>query len=182
MRVLTWTVAVFLVAGWAGAASGSPQHSVGKSLSDASLDPHGSKVASATTLFPTSVRAQGLAPTSARQRCFGKEATVSGSVGRDRIAGSVRRCVIVTGGGGDVVRHVGRNDLVCTGAGDDTVRSDHSQWGRIDLGSGDDRLEVAGAPRVLGGPGDDRLQVHGQASIDAGGGDDMLVSAAGGHL
>jgi Ca2+-binding RTX toxin-like protein len=105
-----------------------------------------------------------------------QEGHISGTVGADRISGSVRRDGIVTGGGSDVVRDIGRNDLVCTGAGDDTVRSDHRQWGSIDLGSGDDRLRVALATRVLGGPGDDRLEVHQATSIDAGGGD-VLVSA-----
>ncbi len=82
-------------------------------------------------------------------RCLGKQATITGTPGRDTLRGTAKADVIAGLGGNDVVRALGGNDVVCGGAGKD----------RISGGKGRDRL-VGGKGRdtLRGGPGRDRLK------------------------
>lgn len=124
------------------------------------------------TTSPPTLRA-ATQPTTT-ERCLGSLVTVRGTPGPDRVLGTDRRDVVMTGGGRDVVVGLGKHDLVCTGAGDDIVRSQQRPWASVDLGPGDDRLAVRGAERALGGPGDDRMAVGHAGDVDAGAGDDVV--------
>ncbi|HEX5984156.1 MAG TPA: hypothetical protein VFY69_08120 [Solirubrobacterales bacterium] len=55
-------------------------------------------------------------------RCFGREATIVGTPGSDRLVGTHRRDVIVARGGRDTVYGRGGNDLICGGGGRDLLR------------------------------------------------------------
>ena len=81
-------------------------------------------------------------------KCQGRPATILGTPGRDRLAGTGKADVIVALGGADVIRGLGGNDLVCAGDGDDTVLG----------GPGKDVLRgERGRDRLVGGTGKDRL-------------------------
>jgi uncharacterized delta-60 repeat protein len=56
-----------------------------------------------------------------RSRCFGKEATIVGTAGRERLTGTPHRDVIVALGGADEVRGLGGPDLICGGKGKDRL-------------------------------------------------------------
>jgi Ca2+-binding RTX toxin-like protein len=117
--------------------------------------------------------------------CFNRRATILGSRADDRIIGTRKTDVIVARGGDDVVSKLARQDRLCTGAGDDTVRSTYtgfpSIW-PIDLGPGDDQLRVVEATEVFGGPGQDRIVVaQGPGDFDGGPGADHVRSLMTGH-
>jgi uncharacterized delta-60 repeat protein len=81
-------------------------------------------------------------------RCSGKQATIVGTPGRDRIKGTRRGDVIVALGGNDVISGLDGNDVVCGGAGDDVIAG----------GRGRDTLRgEAGKDRLVGGAGRDKL-------------------------
>ena len=111
--------------------------------------------------------------------CFGIRATILGGPGDDRISGTRREDVIVTFGGADVVTDLGRDDAVCSGTGDDTVRSTSEDrrstvWA-VDLGAGNDDLRVTEAFDIFGGRGADRIVVvQGPAEVSGGPGADYL--------
>ena len=75
---------------------------------------------------------------SAKARCAGRQATIVGTPGRDRIRGTGHADVIVALGGNDIVRGGGGNDRICGGKGRD----------RLFGGGGKDKLR--------GGPGKDK--------------------------
>jgi len=89
--------------------------------------------------------------------CHGVTATIVGTDQRDRIIGTNRRDVIVTGKGLDRVNGRDGNDLVCAGRGPDYLRG----------GPGNDRLYGQGdgvlygedqyGDELTGGPGSDTL-------------------------
>lgn len=110
--------------------------------------------------------------------CFGRRATILGTRGDDRIEGTAREDVIVTGAGDDVVEHLRREDRVCAGAGDDSVQgADHWQIS-IDLAAGNDRVAHSGRISTLrAGRGDDRLTLIGNnpTYVVLGPGRDTLV-------
>ncbi|HZB04347.1 MAG TPA: hypothetical protein VE737_08510 [Actinomycetota bacterium] len=77
-------------------------------------------------------------------KCFGKQATIKGTGGTDRIQGMGKKDVIVTGGGNDVVNGRGGVDLICTGGGKDKAKGGGAT-DALDGGGGRDRLVGAGA-------------------------------------
>ena len=90
----------------------------------------------------------GLGSRSGVPRCAGRQATIVGTAGRDRLRGTRRADVIVALGGNDRVSAAGGADLVCGGRGND----------RLGGGRGPDRLNGGqGKDTLSGGPGRDRL-------------------------
>jgi Ca2+-binding RTX toxin-like protein len=81
-------------------------------------------------------------------KCFGKEATIEGTRGEDRIVGTPERDVIFARAGDDVIKALGDGDIVCAGRGKDRVKG----------GGGPDKLSGgAGRDSLSGGAGKDRL-------------------------
>jgi Ca2+-binding RTX toxin-like protein len=78
--------------------------------------------------------------------CGGRQVTLRGTRGRDRLAGTPGRDVISAGAGNDSVNARGGNDTICGGPGSDRIKG------------------AVGADRLLGGPGPDRL--HGGRGRD----------------
>ena len=52
-----------------------------------------------------------------RQTCLGRQATIVGTPGDDRIRGTTNKDIVVAGGSDDVVRSRGGKDRVCSGKG-----------------------------------------------------------------
>lgn len=113
--------------------------------------------------------------------CGTRKATVVGTPGPDRLQATRRLDVVAARGGDDRIEGISDDDWVCAGTGDDVVRSDSTQWARlVDLGPGDDRLQLLEATDVLGGTGDDRIVVReGSGSLSGGPGDDYLHARSG---
>ena len=99
-------------------------------------------------------------------KCFGKDATITGTAGNDEIIGTSGNDVIAVLAGADVVRGGGGNDLICGGTQDD----------RLAGGAGRDRVGGGnGIDRVGGGGGNDRLAGNaGRDRANGGGGNDSL--------
>lgn len=130
-------------------------------------------------------------------QCDGRDVTIAGTGGPDKITGTPGRDVIVALAGNDTVSGGGGDDVICGGAGADTLRGKGGndrmlgQAGRDQLVSGStndsldggadaDRLFAQeGNDRLVGGPGADRLA--GEAGADdlfgAGGRDDLAGGA-----
>ncbi|MCA1683764.1 MAG: hypothetical protein LC708_01350, partial [Actinobacteria bacterium] len=89
--------------------------------------------------------------------CNGKEATIVGTAGNDRLFGTSGDDVIVGLGGDDSIYGYGGNDTICAGDGNDVVYGgDGNDF--IDGGPGNDTLVGdAGNDTVLGGDGTNRL-------------------------
>lgn len=127
--------------------------------------------------------------------------------GDDVVEGGANRDAILAGGGNNVLRGFGGDDVLTAGAGDDTIEggdgndvinagSGLNRVGggagndRITAGAGDDEIDGgagddvihagAGANRVEGGEGNDRIvTLGGDDVIDGGAGDDAIASGAG---
>jgi uncharacterized delta-60 repeat protein len=79
--------------------------------------------------------------------CAGKEATIVGTDGKDRLRGTKGADVITALGGKDVVKGLAGNDRLCGGDGKD----------RLMGGEGKDRIfGESGKDRIAGGPGRDK--------------------------
>ena len=107
--------------------------------------------------------------------CLGREATIVGTRGDDRIEGTRGADVIVARGGDDRIEGDRGDDVICAGRGDDRIEGDDGD-DEIDAGRGDDRVDGGeGDDRVDGGRGDDRLEGDdGDDSLSGGRGDDRL--------
>jgi predicted extracellular nuclease len=107
--------------------------------------------------------------------CMGREATIVGTRGDDRIEGTRGDDVIVARGGDDRIEADRGDDVICAGRGDDRVEGDEGD-DEIDGGRGDDRIDGGeGDDRVDGGRGDDRIEGDdGDDSLSGGRGDDRL--------
>jgi 5'-nucleotidase len=107
--------------------------------------------------------------------CMGREATIVGTRGDDRIEGTRGDDVIVARGGDDRIEADRGDDVICAGRGDDRVEGDDGD-DEIDGGRGDDRIDGGeGDDRVDGGRGDDRIEGDdGDDSLSGGRGDDRL--------
>ncbi|HEX2026305.1 MAG TPA: calcium-binding protein [Actinomycetota bacterium] len=133
-----------------------------------------------------------LATPAAAAGCFGKQATITGSNGRDRIRGTNGSDVIVAKGGNDVVAARGGKDLVCGGGGHDAMHGGSGK-DRLRGDAGDDVALGAGANDVVqgngghdalfGGSGNDRVLGHaGEDLLRGEGGNDRLRGADDGDL
>ncbi len=124
--------------------------------------------------------------------CFGRQATIRGTRGNDRLVGTSGPDVIVGFGGEDQISGGGGNDLICAYANNQGASVIYGGAGndRIAAGSGNDTIRGgAGNDLILGGGGDDRLfgdagndLVSGGAGNDAirgGIGDDRLHGKVG---
>lgn len=90
----------------------------------------------------------GDAPTGDAPNCFGKEATIVGTTGKDKLTGTGERDVIFARRGDDVINALGSGDVVCAGRGDDRVKG----------GGGPDKLSGGeGRDSLSGGAGKDQL-------------------------
>ena len=107
--------------------------------------------------------------------CLGREATILGTPGDDRIEGTRGDDVILARGGDDRIDGGRGNDVICGGRGDDRIEGDDGD-DEIDAGRGDDRVDGGeGDDRIDGGRGDDRLEGDdGDDSLSGGRGDDRL--------
>jgi hypothetical protein len=96
--------------------------------------------------------------------CAGRQPTIYGTPGPDRIQGTMAPDVIAALGGDDTVIGGLGNDIICGGAGNDTLLGgpgDDHLYGE----KGDDLLKGGPGNDVLfGGPGNDRL--HGGFGSD----------------
>jgi hypothetical protein len=129
--------------------------------------------------LPVAAQAQ-TAPT-----CFGREATVVGTSGSERLFGTDGVDVIVGLGGNDSSDALGANDFVCGGAGDDQGLGGGSGADQINGQSGSDELNGRNGPdRLINGEfmfgegGNDYLRAPGtqrSVQIDGGPGTDTCV-------
>jgi Ca2+-binding RTX toxin-like protein len=99
---------------------------------------------------PLGIAIEGAGPGGSTPRsgasCQGKKATLSGTDGKDRLAGTPVSDVLLAGDGNDKVRGLDGDDRLCGGGGNDSVSG----------GGGDDRLRGdAGNDTLKGGPGTD---------------------------
>jgi Ca2+-binding RTX toxin-like protein len=111
-------------------------------------------------------------------RCHGRNATIIGTEGDDKLRGTPGRDVILAGPGDDTILGGLGNDLICGGPGADLI---HGGRGNDVLdggpGGGDRVIGDLGDDEVLGGPGD-RDEAAGGLGIDfvnGGPGDEDLV-------
>ncbi len=82
-------------------------------------------------------------------KCGGRNATIVGTPGKDRLKGTKKRDVIAGLGGNDVIKGLGGNDIICGGPGKD----------RLIGGPGKDTLIGGpGNDTLIGGPGNDLLK------------------------
>ena len=135
----------------------------------------------------------------AAPRCFGRNATIVGTGGRDRLRGTAGRDVISALGGDDRVLGRGGRDLICGGSGSDLLVAGGGR-DRLKGGGGDDAVAGQKAPDALtggngsdfleGGPGNDQVAggagavdiLRGQDGNDrlrGGGGTDLLLGEGG---
>ena len=92
--------------------------------------------------------AEVLAPPACPQTCAGRQATITGTPGNDKLTGTAKRDVIAALGGNDKVSGSKGNDLICGGAGRDRLKG----------GAGRDTLRgEAGKDVLKGGPSKDKL-------------------------
>jgi hypothetical protein len=160
------------------------------SISLDAFDDHPEVPLSASALLPVQVAAPTPPETPpSEKRCFfGKQVTIEGTDGDDRIVGTPANDVILAGRGDDKVLGGGGDDLICAGAGTDVV-SAGSGDDRVKGALGDDRLFGAagddwlrggpGHDRIHGGPGRDRLMGNSGADRLLGGSDDALLGGPG---
>ncbi len=116
--------------------------------------------------------------------CEGREATIVGTEGDDRLVGTTGPDVIVALGGDDVVWARGGDDVVCAGDGDDFVHGGPGS-DRLRGEAGADTLNGAAADDVLwGGPGDDLVRGGAGDDVARGGGgaDDLRGNTGDDHL
>lgn len=113
-------------------------------------------------------------------QCQGRDATIVGTTGSDRLVGTSRDDVIVGLGGADVIVGKGGNDLICSGWGNDTV-SGGDGADRIYAGPGNDQVTGgANNDHLAGGPGRDTLIGNTGADTLVGGpGADSLMGGLG---
>ena len=105
------------------------------------------------TLGVWPVPAQAAAPT-----CFGRAATIVGTIGDDDpLPGTSGDDVIVGRGGNDVIQGRGGDDRICGNGGVDTLQGGRGE-DRLQGGGGDDTLlSEVGDDRYLGGTGNDTV-------------------------
>lgn len=90
--------------------------------------------------------------------CRGRDATVVGTRGDDRLIGTPRTDVIVARRGEDAVLGRAGRDVVCAGRGDDRVRGGRAGDRINGRRGGDDLRGNAGRDRLRGGRGRDELR------------------------
>jgi Concanavalin A-like lectin/glucanases superfamily/RTX calcium-binding nonapeptide repeat (4 copies) len=99
-------------------------------------------------LSPAEVLSPPACSQAQQQACAGKQATIAGTPGNDRLTGTRQRDVIAALGGNDTVSGLAGNDLICAGDGKDRLKG----------GAGRDTLRGEGGKDLLnGGPGKDNL-------------------------
>ncbi|HSD23040.1 MAG TPA: LamG-like jellyroll fold domain-containing protein [Solirubrobacterales bacterium] len=87
--------------------------------------------------------------TQSTQSCAGKQATITGTPGNDKLKGTRKSDVIAALDGNDTVSGLAGNDLICGGSGKDTLKG----------GKGNDKLYGdAGKDTLKGGAGKDKLK------------------------
>lgn len=114
--------------------------------------------------------------------CLGRDASVIGTPGPDRLVGSDGPDVIAAGAGNDMIVALGSEDLVCAGAGDDRVLAGRGP--DLLLGqAGTDRLfGQKGNDTLYGGPGVDRLYGgRGHDELNGGPGRDQVDVGGNSH-
>ena len=90
------------------------------------------------------------------QICAGRQATISGTAGNDKLTGTAKPDVVAALGGNDKVSGGKGNDLICGGAGRDTLKGGA---GRDTLRGEAGKDVLKGGPlkdKLIGGPGRDK--------------------------
>lgn len=101
--------------------------------------------------------------------CGGRQATIVGTSGDDRLSGTNGPDVIVGGGGRDTINPGNGDDIVCAGAGDDVVAESNG----VDVVFGQ-----GGSDTLRGGNGDDRIDGGSGTDVaDGGRGSDTCISS-----
>jgi Ca2+-binding RTX toxin-like protein len=111
-----------------------------------------------------------LAPAQGAQSCFGKRATIVGTIENDRLKGTPGPDVISGLGGRDRISGRGGKDRICGGRGNDTLRG----------GLGRDRVQGNAGPDSLWGDQGNDFLLAGKGlfhSFYPGGGNDRLLGA-----
>ena len=105
-------------------------------------------------------------------QCFGREPTIVGTEGRDKLEGTQGSDVIVGLGDTDKIYGFGGDDFICAGSGERQL-PDEETGGTYSVGD-----------NAYGGGGNDHID--GQGDVDSlwgqGGDDEILSSAGGGYL
>ena len=117
----------------------------------------------------------------ARSGCFGRDATVRGTSGADKLIGTRGGDVFAAGAGDDVVEGRGGDDVICGGDGKDLLLG-AAGGDRIDGGEGADDLIGSAGDDVLidRGGGDSLFGGNGDDLLRAGDGNELLVPGPGG--
>lgn len=111
-----------------------------------------------------------------RAQCRGRQATLVGTGGADRLRLTDRRDVVAARAGDDVLVGLDEDDIVCAGPGDDKVTSTSTRFAWVvEAGPGDDVVRLVETTDVYAGSGDDRVVVErGVGGLHGGPGDDFL--------
>ncbi len=114
-------------------------------------------------------------PAAPSPRCHGRDATIVGTSGPDRLIGTSGIDVIHGLGGNDVINGLAGNDLICGGYGDDTLRGSGGSDVLIGGPGADVMLGGYGPDSLLGGKGADRINgQHGNDIVAGNEGADVL--------
>jgi Ca2+-binding RTX toxin-like protein len=113
----------------------------------------------------------------AAPRCFGRQADIVGTPGKDRLVGTRQGDVIVGLGGNDTILGGPGADLLCGNAGKDAIGG-HGARDKVSGGAGDDSLFGGSAGDLVKAGGGSLDVLFGQSGNDrllGGGGEDVLV-------
>lgn len=113
-------------------------------------------------------------------KCFGQNATITGTAGIDNLNGTPGDDVIVGLGGADTIFGRGGDDRICGGGGNDAINAGPGN-DRVQGGGGNDTIVGdLGADTLRGGPGNDNIKGNaGNDLLFGDAGDDVLNGMAG---
>jgi DNA-binding beta-propeller fold protein YncE len=131
-----------------------PQDSLANAL-ELAVSPDGKSVYAAAA-DANSLTAFATALPSAK--CAGREATVVGTAGRDRLKGTSKVDVVAGLAGSDAISGLRGKDVLCGGPGKDKLKGGPGKDKLLGQGGADLLLGGPGKDKLKGGPGRDRLR------------------------